>query len=340
MNDFLSTYLNTPLQIRDKTIPVRLMLAPMTMLGNVAFRELVAGYGGCGILSMEMVSAKNLPCENEKTSPCFRWRKEEMPQLICQIFGNDPDMMKNAAQRIAGEGLFGVDINFGCSVSAICNKKCGAAVLKDPDHAVKIVTAVRKAIDIPLFVKFRTGWKDDPDYAVRLARRFEDAGADALTFHPRVAPDRRSRPPKWAYIGMVKKAVSIPVFGNGNVFSKDDCFKLIKETGCDGVAIARMAVVKPWFFSMLSLNRTYEDDIYYKCAIMLYDLLLKHFDSNRARNRFKKFINYYAANFLYGHELSRKIKNEDNLEAAISHVHDFFKDTPQIVSRPNLNFLT
>ena len=120
--------------------------------------------------------------------------------------------MALAARRIESEGFFGVDLNFGCSVAAICKKGAGAALLKTPDRAVEIVEAVRRSVSCPLFVKYRTGWEDDPAFAVSMGRAFEAAGADALTFHPRVAPDRRSRAPKWEIIGRVKAAVDIPVF--------------------------------------------------------------------------------------------------------------------------------
>jgi tRNA-dihydrouridine synthase len=180
--------------------------------------------------------------------------------------------MAAAAQRIETEGFFGIDINFGCSDVSICRQSCGAAILKAPDLAAKIVAAIRKSVSIPLFVKFRTGWKDDPQAAVDLAKRFEDAGADALTYHPRVAPDRRSRPPKWEYIGMVKQTVSIPVFGNGNVFDQQDCWNMLQTTGCDGVAIGRMAIARPWLFAEWSDGLKVDKKIYFETAA-LKDLL-------------------------------------------------------------------
>ena len=183
----LSQLLNQPLTIGQKTIAKRLVMAPMAFIGNVAFRELVATYGGYGLLFSEMCSARRIPNENRKLSPYFNWRDEERTQLVCQIFGAEPEIMANAARRIETEGLFGVDINFGCSDVAICRQNSGAAILKSPDLAQRIVAAVRKAVSIPLFVKFRIGWEDGPRSSIELAKRFEDAGADALTFHPRVA---------------------------------------------------------------------------------------------------------------------------------------------------------
>ena len=218
MDDTLADLLNRPLAIGARTIPGRLVLAPMTDLGHVAFRQLLAEFGGYGLLWSEMCGARRLPMENSRYSRCFRWREAERTHLVFQIVGSQGPRMADAARRIEAEGFFGVDLNFGCSVRAICKQGSGAQLLKTPERAGDIVAAVRRAVACPVLVKFRTGWQDDPAPAVAMARRFEAAGADALTFHPRVAPDRRTRPPRWAYIAAVKQAVRIPVFGNGNVF--------------------------------------------------------------------------------------------------------------------------
>ena len=162
----LAEYLRQPLKIGSKSIAKRLILAPLTFLGNVAFRELVSRYGGYGLLYTEMCSAKAVPHENRFVSPCFRWRDEERSRLVCQIFGADPREMADAARRIEDEGLFGVDINFGCSNSTICRRHCGAALLKKPDLAAAIVAEVRRAVCFPLTVKFRTGWQDDSTIAI------------------------------------------------------------------------------------------------------------------------------------------------------------------------------
>ena len=334
----LADILNQPLHIGNRTISKRLILAPMAFLGNVAFRELVDCYGGYGLLFTEMCSAKRVPDENRQRSTYFKWRDDELSLLVCQIFGADPAVMASAAGRIEAEHFFGVDLNFGCSEVSICRQNCGAAILNKPDLAVQMVRAVRKAVSIPLFVKYRIGWKDKPSAAVALAKRFENAGADALTFHPRVAPDRRSRPPKWEYISMVKQAVSIPVFGNGNVFDRMDCLKMIETTGCDGVAIGRMALARPWLFAEWSDGLQYDSEIYLKSAIHLAGLLEKHFDPQKALRRFKKFGFYFSANFKFGHTLFSGIENAENMKAAKAFVYHFFKISPETVSRPNMNF--
>jgi tRNA-dihydrouridine synthase B len=338
MNLKLASFLNRPLKVGNRIIEKRLVLAPMAFLGNVAFRELVESFGGYGLLFSEMCSAKRIPDENRCRSTYFNWRNAELPRLVCQIFGSVPSSMAAAARRIEEEQFFGVDINFGCADVSICRQNCGASILNQPKLATKIVSEVRKAVSIPIFVKYRIGWHDDPQDALLLARRFEDAGADALTFHPRVAPDRRLRPPKWEYIGMVKQAVSIPVFGNGNVFDQNDCLRMFETTGCDGVAIGRLALAQPWLFAVWTDGFQCDLEIYLKSALRLAALLEKHFDPQKALSRFKKFAFYFSANFKFGHTLFRGIQKAENRQEAEAVLYQFFKPPLELVSRPNLNF--
>ncbi|VTR69912.1 tRNA-dihydrouridine synthase [Desulfosarcina cetonica] len=338
MEDDLSRRLNRPLAIGTATIDRRLVLAPMTFLGHIAFRELLAGYGGYGLLFSEMCSAKRIPHEWRHGSAYFCWREAERQHLVMQIFGAEPASMATAARIIEDNGLFGVDLNFGCSVATICKQQSGAALLKTPDHAVRIVEAVRQAVKIPLFVKFRTGWKDDPAIPVDLAKRFAAAGADALTFHPRVAPDRRARPPRWDYIRQVKAAVAIPVFGNGDVFDAADCLRMLQTTGCDGVAIGRMAIARPWLLAQMSGMLTPGAEIYREAAMRLLDLMQQHFDPRRALRRYKKFALYYSANFTFAHSFYTRINNAPDLKTLKNVLEQFFNREPQTILRPNMNF--
>ncbi len=329
--------LDKDLQIGGRRVCGRLFLAPMAGLTHVAFRQMVAGYGGYGLLFSEMCSAKALPFENRAVSPVFRWADAELPDLVCQIFGADASVMARAAKRIQAEGFFGVDINMGCSVAPICKQGAGAALLKDPVRAAEIVAAVREAVSIPVFVKFRTGWTDCPESAVDLAGRLVRAGADALVFHPRVAPDRRTRPPKWDYIRDVKEAACVPVFGNGEVFSRQDCMRMLQTTGCDGVAIGRMALAKPWLFAQWALGFEPSGDIYHECAHTMLDLLEKHFEPVNALRRYRKWIVYFAANFVYGHRFSAQVRKAADIAAARRAVDAFFASDPSLGSGPNRN---
>ncbi len=338
MESDLASRLNRPLTIGRTRIDGRLVLAPMTLLGHIAFRELLAGFGGYGLLFGEMCSARRIPQEVRSGSAYFSWREAERQHLVMQIFGADPMTMAAAARIIEEKGLYGVDLNFGCSVAPICKQRCGAALLKTPDQAARIVEAVRRAITIPLFVKFRTGWIDDPAIPVDLARRFASAGADALTFHPRVAPDRRSRPPRWDYIKRVKDAVTIPVFGNGDVFDETDCLRMLQTTGCDGVAIGRMAIARPWLMAQMTGLLSPDNGIYRRTAFAMLALMERNFDDRRALRRYKKFALYYSANFKFAHSFNKRIGNARNLKAVKDELMIFFSGNPETLTRPNMNF--
>ncbi|PID74037.1 MAG: tRNA-dihydrouridine synthase [Desulfobacterales bacterium] len=339
------------MRIRGREIPGRLVLAPLSRLGNLAFRQLVDEMGGCPLKFSEMAGARGVPCGNGHMLSGYYFRPGETDGLVCQLYGNDPEEMARAARRVEQDGFFGVDINLGCAVKSVTRHGCGAALLKDPDRAAAIITAVRNATGLPLFVKFRTGWRDDPAGAVALARRFEDAGADALTFHPRVAPDRRTRPPRWAYIRDVKRAVEIPVFGNGNVFDRDDALRMKEETGCDGIALGRLALARPWTFSQwgrgaagmaaASPGNTVpgSEHIGRDTALRLLELNRRYFDPETALRRFRKYVVYFAAGFKFGHNLYTRVQKSKDPDEVRERVISFF-DTPQeMVTRPNISIL-
>lgn len=335
----LAPLLKRSLVIGRRTIPGRLVLAPMTLLGHVAFRQLLHELGGCALMFSEMCSAARIPTENRHTSAYFRWRDEEAGRLSIQILGSDGARMAAAARRIEAEGFFGVDINLGCAVKEICKFNQGAALLKAPAVAADLVAQVRKAVECPVTVKFRTGWKDDPAIPIELARRLEDAGADALTFHPRVAPDVRTRPARWEFIALVKAAVSIPVFGNGDVFDAWDCLKMLTTTGCDGVALGRLGIARPWSFAHWAGGAPPDAAIYKDSALRLTALLDQYFEPVKALRRFKRYAAYLAANFAFGNTLYNHIRNAPDMAAARQAVIDFFVNEPPERRRPNLNLL-
>jgi len=334
MENELRDLLNRPLRIGSKRIENRLFLAPMAKLGNIAMREIISSFGGCGLFFSEMVSSRSIPSAKGYELSGYRWNREELPSLVCQIYGNDPATMARAACDIEKQGFFGVDINFGCSAAAICKRNCGAALLRDPLLSEKIVSAVRKAASIPLFVKFRAGWKNYAVPYTDLARRFEDAGADAITFHPRIAPDRRTRPARWEFIARVREAVSIPLFGNGDVFEASDCLRMIRTTGCDGVSLGRIAAAKPWVFSEWTESITASEDIYRDCPLMLSELLPCYFKEKSALRRFRLFSSYYATNFRFGHCLHTLMLRAQSMEAVKDSLTSFFETRPAILSHP------
>lgn len=330
-------FINRHLVIGGRRVENRLALAPMSGLGHVAFREVLEAYGGCGLMFTGMCSARSIPQENPRVSRVFSWREQELSRLVCQVFGSEAGEMAAAARRIEAEGFFGVDLNFGCSVARICKRNSGAALLKTPARAVHIVEAVRRTVSFPVFVKFRTGWEDQPEPAVSLARQFEAAGADALTFHPRVAPDRRARPPRWKYIAAVKQAVSVPVFGNGNVFSAADCERMLADTGCDGVALGRAAVAKPWIFAEWTSARSFGREAFAEMMELFCDRLQAHCEPDTALRRFRKASVYMAAFFRFGHAFHKRLVNAGDFGEIRSIVRDFAAGAPEMAAQPNMN---
>jgi tRNA-dihydrouridine synthase len=172
-----------------------------------------------------------------------------------------------------------------------------------------------------------------------MGRVFEDCGADALTFHPRVAPDRRARAPKWEYIGRLKQALRIPVFGNGNVFDAGGCLRMLRQTGCDGVAIGRIAIARPWTFAEWTRGFTPGAGIHATTAARLLELTARHFEEKAAVRRMRKFIQYFAANFRYGHSLYSRVQNADSLAEIRAVLNAFFATPPELTASPNMNCL-
>jgi nifR3 family TIM-barrel protein len=331
----LAECVNRPLAIAGRTIASRLVLAPMSQLGNLAFRAVVAGFGGFGLLFSEMCSARTVPNGPNHPLSAFRWQATELGHLVCQLYGREPHEMAHAARRVQQEGFFGVDLNFGCCAAALCRNGCGAALLREPEHAGRIVETVRRAVSIPLFVKYRIGWRDNPASAVELARRFEAAGADALTFHPRMAPDRRTRRARWETIAPVKAAVSIPVFGNGDVFTAQECRRMFMETGCDGIALGRIAVARPWVFAQWAHGVVPTREIQRRAVREHARLLGAYFPAPVALRLFRRFSAFFAANFAFGHALLRELGRCPDLEGTARLLDGFLASGEPLVERPN-----
>ncbi|WP_321405228.1 tRNA-dihydrouridine synthase family protein [Maridesulfovibrio sp.] len=333
----LATQLKTPIAIGGKTIPNRLWLAPMAGLTHCAFRQVLAHYGSCGLLFTEMCSAKAVPTEKPGISPVFSWKEWELPNLVCQLVGGTPEELVIAAKRVEQEGFFGVDINMGCSARGMIKREAGAALLKTPDKAVDIVKAVREAVSIPVFVKFRTGWSKEIEPAMALAKRLEDAGADCLVFHPRVAPDKRTRPPFIDHIRFIKEAVSIPVFGNGNVTTRQHCQDMLDKTGCDGVSVGRMAVARPWLFAQWTAGYTPDDSIFKDYVLRLATALEQEFDPIRAIKRFRLFMPYFAANFRFGHSMQATFSTAKTMDDVRRMAEEHIRPDMPLSMSPNMN---
>jgi nifR3 family TIM-barrel protein len=235
------------MQIGNLTLDNNVILAPLAGITNLPFRLLAKAYG-CGLVYSEMISANGLVYQSGKTEKMLNSAPEEKPFSV-QIFGSDPDIMAEAAAIVESKGADIVDINFGCSVRKVIKTGCGAALMKTPDQAKALLTAVRKSIHIPLTIKIRSGWDASGREALNIAEIAQDCGVNAIAVHPRTAGQLFRGRADRTIIAAVKKSVGIPVIGNGDIVSARNALRMLEETGCDAVMIGRKAIGDPAIFS-------------------------------------------------------------------------------------------
>ena len=195
----------------------------------------------------EMVSSEGLVRGIDRTLEYAEYTEEERPVSI-QIFGGDPAKMADAAQIVEGMGADIVDINMGCPVPKIAKHHAGCSLMREPGHAASIISAMAKAVKIPVTVKMRAGWNDHDINAPLLARLAQDAGAAAVAVHGRTAAQSYSGESDWALIARVAAAVSIPVFGSGDCVEPEQVVARLRESNVAGVLIGRGALRNPWIF--------------------------------------------------------------------------------------------
>ncbi len=232
-------------KIRDVEIPNQIVIAPMAGVSNAAFRSICKQFGA-GLICAEMVSDKALYYDNVKTLGMTQVLKEEHPMSM-QIFGHDIDSMVYAAKLLDQETECDIiDINMGCPVNKVIKANAGSALMKDIDHAAKIVKAVVEAVNKPVTVKMRAGWDKHSINAVELAKKVEAAGASAICVHGRTRVQMYEGKADWDIIRQVKEAVSIPVIGNGDIKSVADMKRMLEETHVDAIMIGRSVLGDPW----------------------------------------------------------------------------------------------
>ncbi|MEN1760896.1 tRNA dihydrouridine synthase DusB [Anoxynatronum sibiricum] len=235
-----------PLSIGHITIPVPVILAPMAGITDLAFRR-ICKQMGCGMVITEMVSAKGLYYKDDKSHELMQTHPEEAPVGI-QIFGSDERIMAWAADKLNEMPHAFLDINMGCPAPKIVKNGDGAALMREPEKAGRIIRAVAEASVKPVTVKIRKGWQENEVNALEMARIAEANGASAVTVHGRTRDQFYAGEADWEIIRQVKEAVQIPVIGNGDLFSAEAVLRMVDETGCDGVMIGRGAQGNPWIF--------------------------------------------------------------------------------------------
>ncbi|MGI5979713.1 MAG: tRNA dihydrouridine synthase DusB [Oscillospiraceae bacterium] len=225
----------------------QLALAPMAGVTDVSFREMCRRFGAA-YTTTEMVSAKALVYKDQKTRSLLQLGEGEHP-CAAQIFGSEPEVMEEAAglaREISGADV--IDINMGCPVGKVAGNGDGCALMRDPEKARKIIEAVVRGAGVPVTVKFRKGWDKGNVNAVEFGQMCEEAGASAITVHGRTRTQMYAGVADWDIIRDVKKAVTIPVFANGDIFEPEDAPHILRYTGCDMAVIGRGSFGNPWIF--------------------------------------------------------------------------------------------
>ena len=222
------------------------VLAPMAGVTDQPFR-LLCREMGASLVFTEMVSADGLVRGNPGTERLVYFEEAERP-IGVQLFGSDAEVMARGAEQVADRGFDLIDLNFGCPVKKVVKRNAGSSLMRDPEHLAEITEAVVRAVELPVTVKIRSGWSAGEINAVQVARMAQEAGAKAISVHPRTQKMGFSGRANWETIAQVKAALSIPVIGSGDVRTPEDARRMLEDTGCDLVMIGRGALGNPWIF--------------------------------------------------------------------------------------------
>lgn len=315
------------------------MQSPMAGCSDLPFR-LVARRRGLAFAFTEMVSAHSLVRRSRKTLALLRTVPEDRP-LGAQLLGSDPAKMAAAASMIAELGFELLDINCGCPVKKVVSNGEGAALLKDPDRAERVFAAVRRAVDIPLTVKTRKGFQDESGKeAVELARRAQAQGFDGVIVHGRTQKQGYGGKADHEAVALVRRAVSIPVIGNGDVRSPEDARRLMAVAGCQGVMVGRAGLGNPWLYR--ELHRALSEgeavgggEADGRGAARLCAALLEHFDleveflgARQASLNIRRIGAWYACGLPGAKDFRVRICRAQDISVTRRMISDFFASLP------------
>ncbi|NJK78408.1 MAG: tRNA dihydrouridine synthase DusB [Chloroflexaceae bacterium] len=316
-------------QIEHITVKPNIILAPMAGVTDSTFRRMILAMGGCGLVSTEMTNAASVSPKACKRHRLLDFLPEERP-LTMQLSGNEPELVAHAARTVAELGADVLDINCGCPSPKVTGGGHGASLLRDLPKLERVLTAVRKAVDIPVTLKFRAGWDEESLNYLDTAKIAEACGMAALALHPRTREQRYTGEADWSRVAEVKQHVSIPVIGSGDVKSAHDALHRLHTSGVDGVMIGRAAMSNPWIFMQIAQLRRgepiFEPTSADKCELLLtyLEMCLSDMPEHLALNKMKQLIGQFSIGLPYSTDLRAGVQRAKDAATARELITAFF----------------
>ncbi len=307
------------IKIGNVELAGNLILAPMAGVTDLPFRVLCKEQGA-DLVYTEMISAKGIYYHNKNTEKLWEIAEAERPVAL-QLFGSEPELMADMAAEIEERNFDILDINMGCPVPKVVNNGEGSALMKNPELAGKIVKSISQRIQKPVTVKFRKGFHEGMVNAIEFAKRMEDSGAAAIAVHGRTREEYYNGKADWEIITKVKRAVSIPVFASGDIFTVEDAVRCENETGCDGLMLARGARGNPWLFRQI--KAWHKSGIYEKkpefeevlAMILRHGKMLMDFKGELMGMReMRKHVAWYTAGYKNSAGIRRRVNEVETYE--------------------------